>query len=138
MSKDLYKDKRVDEISKETAKEILVLLGEGFDETKMTEFKNLPWYKSFCIEIQDRYDIENRSMRKQDYKVSEHKTEKERLETYNKILTEALEYMFNSYGIKLSMTKLDDGIEYSCNGYVVDKDTYLTLNKAIHILDIWE
>lgn len=131
MRKDLYKDKRVDEIRKETAKEILVLLGKGFDETKMTEFKNLPWYKSFCIEIQDRYD-------RQDCKVNQHKDEIERLETYNNILTEALEYMFNTYGIKLSMAKLDDGIEYSCNGYVVDKDTYLTLNKAIHILDIWE
>lgn len=43
---------------KETAKEILVLLGKGFDETKKTEFKNLPWYKSFCKELQDRYDIE--------------------------------------------------------------------------------
>lgn len=67
-----------------------------------------------------------------------HKYEIERLETYNNIFTEALEYMFNTYGMKLSMTKLDDGIEYSCNGYVVDKDTYFTLNQAIHILDIWE
>lgn len=138
MKKDLYEDKRVDEIRKETAKEILVLLGEGFDETKMTEFKNLPWYKSFCIELQDRYDIEDRGTRKQDCKVNEYKTEKERLETYNKILIEALGYMFITYGIKLSMTKIDDGIEYSCNGYVVDKDTYFTLNQAIHILDIWE
>lgn len=43
---------------KETAKEILILLGKGFDETKMTEFKNLPWYKSFCKELKHRYDIE--------------------------------------------------------------------------------
>lgn len=77
-------------------------------------------------------------MKKQECKVSEYKDEIERLKTHNKILVEALEYMFNTYGIKLSMTKLDDEIEYSCNGYVVDKDTYLTLNKAIHILDIME
>lgn len=48
----------VDEVRKETAKEILVLLGKGFDETKKTEFKNLPWYKSFCKELKHRYDIE--------------------------------------------------------------------------------
>lgn len=102
MRKDLYKDKIVDEIRKETARDILVLLGKGFDETKMTEFKNLPWYKSFCIEIQDRYD-------RQDCKVNKHKDEIERLETYNNILIEALVYMFNTYGMKLSMAKLDDG-----------------------------
>lgn len=43
---------------KETAKEILILLGKGFDETKMTEFKNLPWYKLFCRELKHRYSVE--------------------------------------------------------------------------------
>ena len=43
---------------KETAKEILILLGKGFDETKMTEFKNLPWYKLFCRELKHRYGVE--------------------------------------------------------------------------------
>lgn len=40
------------------AKMILILLGKGFDETKMTEFKNLPWYKLFCRELKHRYDVE--------------------------------------------------------------------------------
>lgn len=43
---------------KETAKEILILLGKGLDETKMTEFKNLPWYKLFCRELKHRYGVE--------------------------------------------------------------------------------
>lgn len=43
---------------KETAKEILILLGKGFDETKMTEFKNLPWYKLFYEELKQRYGVE--------------------------------------------------------------------------------
>lgn len=45
-------------VRKETAKEILILLGKGFDETKMTEFKNLPWYKLFCRELKHRYGVE--------------------------------------------------------------------------------
>ena len=40
-----YTEREVNKARKETAKEILILLGKGFDETKMTEFKNLPWYK---------------------------------------------------------------------------------------------
>ena len=47
-----------EKIRKETAKEILILLGKGFDETKMTEFKNLPWYKLFCRELKHRYGVE--------------------------------------------------------------------------------
>lgn len=47
-----------EKVRKETAKEILILLGKGFDETKMTEFKNLPWYKLFCRELKHRYGIE--------------------------------------------------------------------------------
>lgn len=43
---------------KETAEKILILLGKGFDETKMTEFKNLPWYKLFCRELKQRYGVE--------------------------------------------------------------------------------
>ena len=43
---------------KETVKEILILLGKGFDETKMTEFKNLPWYKLFCRELKQKYSVE--------------------------------------------------------------------------------
>lgn len=49
---------RLEEARKETAKEILILLGKGFDETKMTEFKNLPWYRSFCRELKQRYGVE--------------------------------------------------------------------------------
>ena len=42
---------------RETAKQILVLLGEGYDEVRGTEFKNLQWYKEFCREIAYRYNI---------------------------------------------------------------------------------
>lgn len=42
----------------ETAREILILLGKGFDETKMTEFKNLPWYKLFYRELKQKYGVE--------------------------------------------------------------------------------
>lgn len=58
-------EKRIDQLKKqveltrkETAKEIIILLGKGFDETKMTEFKNLPWYRLFCRELKHRYDLE--------------------------------------------------------------------------------
>lgn len=53
-----YSTDIADFIRKETAKEILILLGKGFDETKMTEFKNLPWYKLFCRELKQIYGVE--------------------------------------------------------------------------------
>ena len=43
---------------KETAKEILLLLGKGFDETTKKNFKDLPWYESFCRELKFRYGVE--------------------------------------------------------------------------------
>ena len=46
---------------KETAQQILILLGEGYDEVRKTEFKNLQWYKEFCREIEHRYNIKERS-----------------------------------------------------------------------------
>ena len=60
-------------------------------------------------------------------------------EKYN-ILKDALTYMSSMYGLSLSRIKcdLDEGkyfIEYSCNGYVVDKQTYDTLKQAKDIID---
>lgn len=43
---------------KETAMEILILLGKGFDETARKDFKDLQWYKQFCRELELRYGIE--------------------------------------------------------------------------------
>lgn len=48
----------LEEIRKETAREILLLLGKGFDETARKDFKDLPWYESFCRELKLRYGIE--------------------------------------------------------------------------------
>lgn len=47
-----------EEVRKETAKEILFLLGKGFDETTGKDFKDLQWYKQFCRELELRYGIE--------------------------------------------------------------------------------
>ena len=47
-----------EEVRKETAKEILLLLGKGFDETTGKDFKDLQWYKQFCRELELRYGIE--------------------------------------------------------------------------------
>lgn len=43
---------------KETAREILILLGKGFDETTKKDFKDLLWYESFCRELKFRYGVE--------------------------------------------------------------------------------
>lgn len=53
-----YIGEQIEQTRKETAKEILSLLGKGFDETKMTAFKNLTWYKLFCGELKHRYGVE--------------------------------------------------------------------------------
>lgn len=42
---------------KETAMEILILLGKGFDENTGKNFKDLPWYESFCRELKFRYGV---------------------------------------------------------------------------------
>lgn len=47
-----------EEVRKETAREILFLLGKGFDETTGKDFKDLQWYKQFCRELELRYGIE--------------------------------------------------------------------------------
>lgn len=43
---------------RETVREILLLLGKGFDETVRKDFKDLQWYKQFCKELELRYGIE--------------------------------------------------------------------------------
>ena len=47
-----------EEVRKETAKEILILLGKGFDENTGKNFKDLPWYESFCRELKFRYGVD--------------------------------------------------------------------------------
>ena len=47
-----------EEVRKETAREILLLLGKGFDETARKDFKDLQWYKQFCRELELRYGID--------------------------------------------------------------------------------
>lgn len=47
-----------EEVRKETAREILLLLGKGFDENTGKNFNNLPWYESFCRELKFRYGVE--------------------------------------------------------------------------------
>ena len=47
-----------EEVRKETAREILSLLGKGFDEHAMKDFRDLPWYKQFCREIKLKYGAE--------------------------------------------------------------------------------
>ena len=47
-----------EEVRKETARAILILLGKGFDETARKDFKDLQWYKQVCRELELRYGIE--------------------------------------------------------------------------------
>lgn len=56
-SKKTREDVLTEEVRKETAKEILLLLGVGFDETTRKDFKDLPWYKQFCKELKLRYGV---------------------------------------------------------------------------------
>lgn len=53
-----YVREQIEKARKETAKEILLLLGKGYDETEKTEFNNLQWYKEFCRELKHRYGVE--------------------------------------------------------------------------------
>lgn len=62
----------------------------------------------------------------------------ERLKADNQVLIEALQYMAGMYGFRPSITKLDNEIEYSCNHYVTDKETWFVLKNAEKIIDWWE
>lgn len=53
-----YVREQIEQARKKTAKEILLLLGKGYDETEKTEFNNLQWYKEFCRELKHRYGVE--------------------------------------------------------------------------------
>lgn len=53
-----YVTEQIEKARKKTAKEILLLLGKGYDETEKTEFNNLQWYKEFCRELKHRYGVE--------------------------------------------------------------------------------
>ena len=64
--------------------------------------------------------------------------ENEKLKADSQVLEDALRYMAGMYGFRLDMNKYDDEIEYSCNQYVTDRETWLTLKKAEKIIDWWE
>ena len=51
-------EKVAEKAAKETAREILILLGNGFDENAMKNFKELPWYEQFCREMKLRYGVD--------------------------------------------------------------------------------
>lgn len=51
-------EKVAEKAAKETAREILILLGNGFDEHAMKDFRDLPWYKQFCREMNLRYGVD--------------------------------------------------------------------------------
>lgn len=53
-----YVTEQIEQVRKKTAKEILLLLGKGYDKTEKTEFNNLQWYKEFCRELKHRYGVE--------------------------------------------------------------------------------
>lgn len=54
------------------------------------------------------------------------------------ILKEALEYFVGMYGFTLERNDYDDGSEYSCNGYIIDKDTMKVLVQAKKLIGWWE
>lgn len=57
-SKRTREDILTEKVRKETAREILLLLGKGFDETTKKNFKDLQWYEQFCRELKFRYGVD--------------------------------------------------------------------------------
>ena len=62
----------------------------------------------------------------------------DKLKSDNQMLIEALQYMAGMYGLRVSRTKLDDEIEYSCNNYVIDEKTWDVLKRAEEMICWWE
>ena len=55
-----------------------------------------------------------------------------------KILKTALQWYMDTYGCRPERTTYDDYEEYSCNGYVTDKETAVALYKAKEELSWFE
>lgn len=51
------------------------------------------------------------------------------------ILKEALRWYMEMYGCNHQMNKYDDDIEYSCNGYVVNRKDMEAITKAERIVN---
>ena len=58
--------------------------------------------------------------------------------TNEEILREALEYFAGMHGFHLERNNYDGEIEYSCNNYVVDEDTFKMLHQAKELIGWWE
>lgn len=54
------------------------------------------------------------------------------------ILETALRWYMNMYGCSPARNVFDDYIEYSCNGYIVDKEEAIAILKAKRMLDWFE
>ena len=54
------------------------------------------------------------------------------------ILKGALEHFTGMHGFTLERNDYDGEIEYSCNGYIVDEDTFKVLYQAKKLIDWWE
>lgn len=59
-------------------------------------------------------------------------------EQEEKTLKTALQWYMDTYGCEPKRTKYDDYEEYSCNGYVTDKETAVALYKAKEELSWFE
>lgn len=70
---------------------------------------------------------------------TEREVEKARKETDEKeILKTALRWYIDMYGCRPERSTYDDYVEYSCNGYVTDKETAIALQKAKQELSWFE
>lgn len=59
-------------------------------------------------------------------------------EQEEKTLKTALRWYMDMYGCRPERNVYDDTVEYSCNGYVIDKEEATTLLKAKKMLDWFE
>lgn len=59
-------------------------------------------------------------------------------EQEEKTLKTALRWYMDMYGCRPERNVYDDIVEYSCNGYVTDKEEATTLLKAKKMLDWFE
>lgn len=54
------------------------------------------------------------------------------------ILKQALNWYMSMYGCTPRKNKYDDYVEYSCNGYITNKEDAETIAKARKMIDFWE
>ena len=106
-------------------------------EDLLIDFDEMGFAPTTLCENPEKYACEWKS--KLITEIEQLKEENEKLKADNQILKEALAYMADTYGFRMTRSKIGyEEIEYPCNHCVVNKELWDKLKRAEEIVNWWE